>query len=243
MASARSRIIARRFGARAKDYDRHAGLQRAIAARLAASLPALEAPRILELGCGTGLLTRHLLALYPDAVLDVTDIAPAMVAACKAACGGGKRVRYSVMDAEAPDLSGPFDLIAMSMTAQWFDHPSESLQSLTRLLSESGQLHYATIAPGGFSEWRQALAAEGLDSGLVAMPDLPGVTEVELRRIDYGDALSFLRSLKAIGASAGREGYVPLAPGALRRALARLDSDHGACVTWRIAYGCITADG
>ena len=58
--SHRSAAIAARFGAKADVYEDHAGLQAAIAARLAKHLPDVDAPKVLELGCGTGLLSRHL---------------------------------------------------------------------------------------------------------------------------------------------------------------------------------------
>lgn len=237
MASTRSLEIARRFGGRAADYDRHAGLQRAVAARLATLLPGLDGPRILELGCGTGLLTRHLLALYPRGSLLATDLSSEMVEACRAGSATSARARFAVMDAEAPDSAGRFDLIAHSMTLQWLSDPAGALAAQRGLLAPGGELHYATIARGCFPEWRDVLEREGLDSGLLDMPPLPGEAEVEERRIGYGDALSFLRSMRAIGADRSRPGYRPLDAGRLRRALARLDGEHGARVTWRIAYG------
>ena len=72
-----------RFGARANDYERHADLQRSIADRLALLLPPLDAPRVLELGCGTGLLSRHLLAQYPDGNFVFTDLAKTMLEQCR----------------------------------------------------------------------------------------------------------------------------------------------------------------
>ena len=65
MLSNRSAAIAQSFGARAASYEEHADLQRTVAKRLARLLPPLAAPRVLELGCGTGLFSRHLLARYP----------------------------------------------------------------------------------------------------------------------------------------------------------------------------------
>ena len=73
-----------RFARRAATYEHHAGQQRAIARKLARYLPELESPSVLEIGCGTGFLTRHLVARYPRGAITVTDIAPQMVAACEA---------------------------------------------------------------------------------------------------------------------------------------------------------------
>ena len=83
MLSNRSAAIAQSFGARAASYDEHADLQRAVAERLARLLPQLAAPRVLELGCGTGLFSRHLLARYPDGTFLFTDLAPSMVEQCR----------------------------------------------------------------------------------------------------------------------------------------------------------------
>ena len=46
-------------------------------------LPELERPRVLELGCGTGLFSRHLVQLYPHGHFVLTDVAPAMIAECR----------------------------------------------------------------------------------------------------------------------------------------------------------------
>ena len=73
MLSRRSAEIAARFDARAGSYELHAGLQRAVADKLARFLPPLDAPRVLELGCGTGLFSRHLIDRYPDGSFVLTD--------------------------------------------------------------------------------------------------------------------------------------------------------------------------
>jgi malonyl-CoA O-methyltransferase len=83
MLSRRSVEIAASFGAHAKSYERHAGLQRAVADRLARLLPERKQPNVLELGCGTGLFSRHLLARYPEGRFVLTDAAPAMIAECR----------------------------------------------------------------------------------------------------------------------------------------------------------------
>src|SRR4029079_19075136 len=91
MLSSRSAAVAQSFGARAETYDEHADLQRGVAGRLARLLPQLDAPRILELGCGTGLFSRHLLARYPDGRFLFTDLAPSMVEQCRTNLRGAAR--------------------------------------------------------------------------------------------------------------------------------------------------------
>lgn len=229
--------IAARFGARAQDYDAHAGLQRRIAGRLVSFLPTLQAPDILEVGCGTGFLTGQLFQRYESARFLITDLSSEMVALCSQLQPG--RAEFRVMDAEAPDCEGHFDLIATSMTLQWFLDPVAGLARLRNRLKPGGALYYATLGEGSFAEWRSVLATEGLADGTVAMPSLPGVFEEDRETVSYGSAADFLAAMKAIGAGEARRGYRAMAPGYLRRALRRLERDHAARITWHIVYGRI----
>jgi len=232
--------IAARFGARAQDYDAHAGLQRRIAGRLAGFLPALQVPDVLEVGCGTGLLTASLFKRYEDGRFLITDLSPEMVALCSQRCtDGSDRSEFRVMDAEAPDCEERFDLIATSMTLQWFLEPVAGLARLRSKLKPEGVLYYATLGESSFAEWRSVLAAEGLADGTVAMPSLPGVFEEDRESVSYESAAGFLAAIKAIGAGKARRGYRAMAPGHLRRALRRLESAHDAHITWHIVYGRI----
>ena len=62
--SKESRII-ESFSKYVKSYDRNALLQKTMGERLAVLLPNPLPSPVLEMGCGTGLFTRHLLALRP----------------------------------------------------------------------------------------------------------------------------------------------------------------------------------
>ena len=237
MLSRRSADIAAGFGARAKSYEQHAGLQRAVADRLAKLLPQRERPRVLELGCGTGLLSRHLVKRYPAGIFVLTDVAPAMIAECRRniAPSRSAHVSFEVMDAGEAGGHDRLDLIVSSMTLHWLRDPAASLEKWRRLLAPGGVVLYATLGPDSFAEWRSALAAEDLPSGLGPIPTLPGVVEQE-RLTPDSDSLSFLRRMKVVGGFTPREGYTPLAPGALRRAIRTADTSGGR-ITWHIVYG------
>ena len=238
MLSRHSAEIASRFGARAEDYELHAGLQRAVADRLARLLPVLESPRVLELGCGTGLFSRHLVTRYPDGSFVLSDVAPAMIAECRRnlASAGAARLSFEVMDAGQAGGHAELDLIVSSMTLHWLADPAGSLERLRRFLAPSGVLLYATLGHRSFPEWRAVLADQSLPSGLADIPQLPGVVDEE-RVVPDGDALSFLRRMKAVGGLTPKEGYTKLTPGALRRAIHTADARFGGSVTWHIVYG------
>jgi malonyl-CoA O-methyltransferase len=242
MLSRRSAEIAASFGARAASYELHAGLQRAVADKLAGFLPAFDRPRVLELGCGTGLLSRHLVQLYPHGHFVLTDVAPEMIAECRrnVAGLGPAHISFEVMDAGEAGGHAGLDLIVSSMTLHWLPDPVASLERLARLLAPDGVLLYATLGPESFAEWRATLAEESLPSGLVEIPALPGVIDEE-RMVPDADALSFLRRMRAVGGLTPKEGYAPLSPGALRRAGRAADRKHDGRITWHIVYGALKA--
>ena len=242
MLSNRSAAVAQSFGARAETYDEHADLQRGVAQRLANLLPPLTSPRVIELGCGTGLLSRHLLARYPDGTFLLTDLAPSMVEQCRRNLVGAarRRIKFEIMDAARPTADRPFDLIAISMTLHWLADPVAALATLRQRLAPGGVLIYATISGKSFPEWREVLKAQSLPIGLLDIPELPGVVDDE-RIVADGDTLGFLRRMKAVGGLTPREGYAALPPGRLRRAIRAADETHGGRITWHIVYGRLAA--
>lgn len=77
--------------------------------------------RILDLGAGTGLLSRKLAAAYPDAELTLLDAAPAMLAAAEAALG--TRATYVTADLTDPlPEPGEFDAIVSALAIHHLDH-------------------------------------------------------------------------------------------------------------------------
>ena len=237
------------FSAAAKTYDAGAEVQRRVAGSLAQRIKrlSLNAPRVLEIGCGTGLLSRTLLDLAPRALV-LTDIAPAMIAHCRAALPENNCTRFVVMDGEAPEnVGGGFDLICSSMTFQWFDDIAASLPRLAGFLAPGGHLAFATLAAGSFREWRAAHEALGLSAATRSYPTadtlrtmLPGldVGEENLTQ-HYADGHSFLAQLKQIGAHVPKEDRKPLGVGALRRVLRQFAD--GIDVTYHVAYGMWTS--
>lgn len=232
--------VAAAFG-KAADYDRHAIVQRQVATALAdriAALPLPPAPRVLEVGCGTGLLGAALLDRLPSARWLMTDIAPAMVERARLRFTDRPAVDFAIMDGERPDVSGPFDLICSSLAAQWFAVLPDAIARLRALLAPQGQLAFTTLAAGSFREWREAhrelpcgtrgypsrdeLAAMGLD------------VSIETHVLRHADARAFLHALKAIGAGTPRAGHRPLAPAQLRQVMARFEAA-GAIGTYVVA--------
>lgn len=240
--------IAGRFGAAAAAYDAHSPLQREAAQRLAAKVKGLALPanpRVLEIGCGTGHLTR---ALLPAVGGDwfVSDIAPAMAQECRQRLGG--QAHYLVMDGERPALAdGRFDLIVASLAMQWFADLPATLAGLARLLAPGGRIALATLGAGTFAEWRAAHAAAGLAPATPAYPDaaalrsaFPPDMAVELAEENYvepcADPLDFVRGLRRIGADTPAPGSRPLTAGQMRRVVRAFAAAENPAISYRLLY-------
>lgn len=231
--------VAESFGQKARQYDRCAPLQKEIAIKLARQLPDLETPDVLEIGCGTGFLTAALLQKYKGGRFHVTDIAPEMVSVAAEKFLGDGRTVFEIMDGQAPSLEKKYDLIVSSMAFQWFTSPQGSLGGLQKHLKPGGGLYYATLGQESFAEWRTVTQEMGFFSGLLPLPAWPGIISEEKIKINYGDALGFLKALKAIGAHQPAENYVPLHPAALRRVCRHFDEKYQGRIHWHIVYGCL----
>lgn len=246
----RSRI--RDAFAAARDYDRHARVQRVVARRLGkriAALPLPDRPRILELGCGTGFLTEALIGEGVDGDWLITDIAPAMVERCRERVGAGETRRFARLDGEYgdPDDPRPFDLVCSSLVMQWFDDPASALDRMLGWLAPGGHCLFATLTAGSFSQWRDAHAAEGLDCGTPRFPALAqvecwrqsersGGLDVETLAERHENARDFLHALKAIGANTAAASHRPLPPADLRRVMRRFEQQ-GASVGYEVVTG------
>lgn len=170
-----------------------------------------------------------------------------MLAAQQAKPPPAGRVRHQLVDGEHPaGLPGGYDLICSSLAVQWFGDLDAGLARLAGLLAPGGLLAIATLAEHTFSEWRAAHQAHGLHAATPAYPPaerigrtlagLRGGITREAYRQRHPDALHFVRSLKAIGATAPAAGHAPLSPAAFRRVLAQFDRQ-GNHVTYDLAYG------
>ncbi|GLI08558.1 malonyl-[acyl-carrier protein] O-methyltransferase [Paenibacillus tyrfis] len=177
--------IRRRFDRSARaSYDAHARVQRVMADKLGRSLARWKQgvgetqPHLLEIGCGTGLLTEILLRDWPDALITALDIAPVMLKAAErrirtkaSSVAASQRlpVSFHLADAEAWAAQAEplsFDLIVSSACFQWLGRPHETLRHLRRLLRPGGLMAFTTFGPETFRELHESFAAVYRSRGL-----------------------------------------------------------------------------
>lgn len=110
--------------------------------------------RILELGCGPGLLWTENLERVPDGwTITLTDASAGMVREAEDRLGSDRRYRFIVADAqEVPFEDGAFDaVIANHMLYHVPDRP-RALSEVARVLRPGGHLYAATNGEGHMRE-------------------------------------------------------------------------------------------
>jgi malonyl-CoA O-methyltransferase len=252
MGDERKQRIAEAFGRAAAGYEEAAEPQRqaaALVADLARQQRVGGQPRILEIGCGTGLLTRHIRKAWPAAELVASDLSPEMVG--QAAKGAMIAGTFLAMDGESPPFEGPwFDLILSSLAFQWFGDLKGAIDRLAGLLRPGGSLIFSTMGADSFAEWRAAHAAAGEAPGTPPYPSLADLRAMldghadafafeEHWPHDFGRAKGFLAHLKAIGATVPIAGHAALSPARLRTVMRAFDED-GGTATYHVLFGRVT---
>ncbi len=202
--SPRKQNIARHF-ARANDYDRHANIQQQVCQSLLPSIVHTKQGSVLEIGAGTGQMTRLIAAHLQSERWLINEL-----------CSEKKSTLQSILptaeiiigDAESMDLSEEHSLIVSANAVQWFDSPLSFIAQSANRLQTGGQLLFNTFTPNNFHQIKR-LTGQGLH--------YPAVNEWQLalesayfkdivlstQRFDlsFSDPYAILRHMKLTGVS------------------------------------------
>ncbi|MBS0307583.1 MAG: methyltransferase domain-containing protein [Proteobacteria bacterium] len=214
--------VAARFSDAALRYEQAARIQQQAAVCFddwLAQLPLAAPNHIVEIGCGTGLLTRLLHARYQNALLYATDLAPAMLDFCRKSLPADTHLQFSLCDGRSAQFDPTPDWIVSTMCFQWFD-PLPPV--LARHADQCRVLAFSILLDGSFSDWRAAHQRAGIEPGLRPLPDYDALLQacanlggkrVHAQRLTltdlHADGRAFARSLRAIGADWPRVGHRP----------------------------------
>ena len=105
---------------------------------------------VLDLGCGTGVLTEALLACAPQARVQGVDLSPAYVAQARERLAG--RARFAVGDACALDLpDSAFDRVLCLLVLHFVPQPERAIAEMMRVCRPGGTVAAAVWdAAGGY---------------------------------------------------------------------------------------------
>jgi malonyl-CoA O-methyltransferase len=253
-----TRTIRQRFSAAATTYDAHARVQNAVAAKLIRLIPSSDSvARILEVGCGTGALTRHLLGNFQRATIEAIDISPKMIEAASRNFSAAPTIHWHVADARTFQGRNRYELITSNCALHWVDPLLEGLQNLAQRLAPGGQFTFSIMLDGTLHELREARLriapdkqpegrlprlSEVIDSlELSGCSVLESLEETEME--SYSSAADFLRAIHDMGVTGGAvsRALTPLTRGELSRLIADYDTrycqDDGSVVaTYEVGY-------
>lgn len=204
-------LLKRSFSRAADTYEAHARIQDYAAGQLAemflSALNGWKPGRILEIGAGSGLLTRRMRGYFPQAAYTVNDITDSFAQAysnlgCLPLIG----------DAEAAVFPAGQHSVVSSSCFQWIKDMPRFLQKLAGCLAPGGMLCFSTFGPDNFSQVK-ALTGCGLDyipsAGLEKMLDSAGfrvqACRTEKDTLYFGTAREMLRYFSATGVNGIRK--------------------------------------
>lgn len=197
-------LIAQRFGSVGSTYESHAIVQRNMAATLADMLPGHITGTVLEIGTGTGFLTRQLRnRLDPGSLLRLWDLAPLYDdVECLDA-----EIAIKNLDDESVDV------IASSSTIQWFQSPGTFLRECLRVTKPGGYVAIATFGSGTYNEINSILGRTPIYpdiDGWRALASGSGWEDIlcfsRQDYLEFDNPLNLLRHIRFTGVNALRSG-------------------------------------
>jgi len=253
-------MIGQRFSAAAKTYDRHARPQLALAQSVVSMLPEMVPEQILELGAGTGQLTRLLTDRFPDIPINAIDIAEKMVEHSRATFRRFPQIDWTVSDAQTHWSGNRYPLIVSSSALHWVSDLCATFENIFQNLEPGGTFALGMMLQGTLKELhelRRTIAPE-------KTPELTLPTYEETKaclqnagfhlerrkhseeEIIYSDAKAFLRAIHEQGVTGGKvsAGNAPLTRIELGQLVADYQetyaSDGGVSATYETATFLLT---
>lgn len=246
-----------RFSAAAAGYNRLARVQRAVADRLFQGLAFLgDAHRVLDIGCGTGNLTRRLAETWPRADVDGIDLAPGMIDEARRLNGTATRPVFFVADAATFTGERPYDLLVSSSTLHWVQPLESTFKHLANLLTSDGGFAFAIMLEHTLKELHDARTEVAPDNPPAQrMPSNEAVCDALARagfhveidemeeHVTHAESTAeLLHELQALGVTGGplSRGTRPLSRGEIQRLAGIYDTRYrdeaGVFATYQVGH-------
>ncbi|MFZ5596548.1 MAG: methyltransferase domain-containing protein [Bacillota bacterium] len=127
------------FSSKASFYEENALVQKAASEVLLNLVSIKENEDVLDLGCGSGGVTRKI-ALLTRGVVVGADLAVGMINEAVRSGNNQGNVSYLVRDAEKLGFTEKFDVIYCNSAFQWFPDPKKVLQQCFAALKPGGRM-------------------------------------------------------------------------------------------------------
>jgi len=160
-------LVKRRFHCASKTYDAHATVQKEMAEVLVQMAAWHIAPfqeRMLELGCGTGLLTQEILKRFSAEKYVTNDLVEEMAGKVEpiVLASDVASHRFIGGDAEQLVFPEPQQVIWSGATIQWIEELKPFFAKLYDLLMDEGYVVLSSFGPDNYSEIK-TITGKGID--------------------------------------------------------------------------------
>lgn len=223
-----------RFSSAAHKYNDSSFVQRQVAAGLYDFLPHLSSHiPLLEVGCGTGHLTRLIAERNPQVCLDAIDISEGMVSVARRVCAAQKNIFFSVTDIFNYTGAQPYGMIVSSSALHWAHSLNDCFKHLAAMLINNGYLACAVMIKGTLKELHESrrriashkLPLSELPSSERLLSDVVKAGFEILHKTEesieerYLSSAAFLRSIHDQGVTGGKfsRSTIPLTRGELQQ--------------------------
>lgn len=198
------KIVKKQFEKSMASYSENAVVQLELAKKLIEAVANIgtEYEKILELGCGTGGLTREIVEnlrydkyFANDLIKKSKNYVTEIIPECHFICGNAQKI----------SLDTKFNLILSNAMFQWFKNLEKSIQHFSNMLEKDGILAFTTFSSENFKELKE-IAGVSLDYKTVG--ELQEILKKHFevlyfhdytRKLEFKSPLALLAHLKSTG--------------------------------------------
>ncbi len=252
----KNQVIASHFSAAASVYEQIVQVQ-AIAAKKAVALfrdLSYDLPEgvIVDLGAGTGLLTKELAQTFANKPVIATDIAANMLEEMKRQTWfqASKLISTQTMDMSEPTITKQVSMFASSFSIQWVLDPIAVLQNYWDKLEAGGVMVISFPDTSSYCEWHAVCRDLNLPFQGNRLPDIEAIVayfakakaKVIWKKYSYietyDDIYVFFKNLKQIGANYAynRPAY---SASTMRQIIRTWNREYASKVTYQIGWLCL----
>lgn len=192
--------IEKNFSKAAKSYDDYAVFQYDTAQKIADYI-SFQPKNILDIGCGTGILSKLLKDKFPNSHLILLDISEDMLLQAKLKMGNDN-ITYIQQNADNVHIIKKLcmrydvDLIVSNLCFQWLPNACDLITEYQNL----APCIFSVLEKGSFDEWYQSVQSVEPDfKPPIYHSDYPNMIMLPEYKLSYPSARAFLKAQKYLG--------------------------------------------
>lgn len=197
------KLVHQRFAKNLENYNENAKIQKRMAERLISFIKISHPKKVLEIGCGTGFLTKHI----SESINYETFIAIDIVEECKQHIHDiNPNIKFITADIEdfLKENNETYDLIISNASLQWIDDFEGAIKALKDKLNPNGELIFSTFGNENFREIYHVLGTSLKYYSIIELNKMfPNATiEPEIHIMAFDTPKDVLKHLQLTGVNA-----------------------------------------